>query len=125
MEKMTEEVFAAVKDDRIITKRAISADIASTQRVQNQNERVIEACERELRRRDLSDERREALLEKMERAADSTAYASSCAREFQNQQLAYFHDRTTLLIFAMISGIAGFLCGSLGYNMGMTWSKKL
>ena len=36
--KFVDEVIAAAKDDRMNTKRAISADIASTARVQNQND---------------------------------------------------------------------------------------
>ena len=48
--KFVDEVIAAAKDDRMNTKRAISADIASTARAHNHNDRVIAACERELRR---------------------------------------------------------------------------
>ncbi len=74
--KVVDEIIASVKNDRMNTKRAISADIASTSRVQNQNERVVAACERELRRHDLSDEWRDELLSRMSDAAQSTAYAN-------------------------------------------------
>lgn len=67
--KYIDEVIAAAKDDRANTKRAISADIASTARVQNQNDRFMDACERELRRKDLPESRREELLADMKEAA--------------------------------------------------------
>ena len=70
--KLVDEVIAAVKDDRMNTKRAITADIASTARVQNQNDRVIDACERELRRRDLTEDQRMEILNHMSQAAEAT-----------------------------------------------------
>ena len=89
--KLIDEVIAAAKDDRMNTKRSISADIAATARVQNQNERVIEMCERELRRKDLPEERRAEVLGIMSRAAESTAYESAASREFQKEQLEHSH----------------------------------
>lgn len=89
--KLIDEVIAAAKDDRMNTKRCISADIAATARVQNQNERVIEACERELRRKDLPEERREEVLGIMSRAAESSAYESAASREYQKEQLEHSH----------------------------------
>ena len=85
--KYIDEVIAAAKDDRANTKHAISADIASTARVQNQNDRFMDACERELRRKDLPESRREELLADMKEAAASTAYANTASREFQREQL--------------------------------------
>ena len=89
--KYVDEVIATVKDDRMNTKRAISADISSTARVQSQNERVIAACERELRRRDLSEESRDEILRCMSRAAESTSEESAASREFQREQLDHSH----------------------------------
>lgn len=109
--KLVDEVIATVKDDRTNTKRAISADIASTARVQNQNDRVIAACERELRQRDLSDERRDELLDRMSRAAESTAYANADSREFQRQQLDHSQKlpwKIMLFVAALaVGGISG------------------
>ncbi len=109
-EKLVDEVIAAVKDDRANTKRTISADIASTARVQNQNDRVIAACERELRRRELPDERRDELLDRMSRAADSTAYESASSREFQREQLDHSHK----LSWKVLLFVAGIAVGGIG-----------
>lgn len=87
--ELIDEFISAAKDDRLNTKRAISADIASTARVQNQNGQVITACEKELRRRDLSEERREELFDIMSRMADSSAHEAERSREFQKEQLAH------------------------------------
>ena len=89
--KLIDEVIAAAKDDRMNTKRSISADIAATARVQNQNERVIEACERELRRKDLPEERRTEVLGIMSKAAESSTYESIASREYQKELLEHSH----------------------------------
>ena len=78
--KVADELIAAVKDDRMNTKRVISADIASAARVQNQNAQVIQACERELRRKDLSEASRDHILGIMSDAAKSTSYESAYLR---------------------------------------------
>ena len=96
--KFVDEVIAAAKDDRMNTKRAMSADIASTARVQNQNDRLIAACERELRRRDLSEESRDEILRCMRKAAESTSYESAASREFQREQLDHSHKLPWKLI---------------------------
>lgn len=106
--KLVDEVIAAIKDNRANTKRAISADIASTARVQTQNDRVIAACERELRRRDLSDERRNELFDCISRAAESTAYANADSREFQRQQLDYSHKLPwKIILFIAVLAVSG------------------
>ena len=111
--KLLDEVIASVKDDRMNTKRAISADIAATARVQNQNGQVIQACERELRRRDLSEERRAEILEIMNKTAESTAYESASSREFQENQLDHSHKLPwkilgwgAVILFSGIGGVA-------------------
>ena len=109
--KLIDEVIAAAKDDRMNTKRAISADIASTARVQNQNDRVIAACERELRRRDLSEESRDEILRCMSKAAESTSYESAASREFQREQLDHSHKLPWKLIgigvLIVLGGVGG------------------
>lgn len=89
--KLFDEVIAAAKDDRMNTKRSISAVIAATARGQNHIERFIEACERELRRKDLPEERRAEILEKMRMAAESSNYESEASREYQKEQLEHSH----------------------------------
>lgn len=113
MGKLIDEVIAAAKDDRMNTKRSISADIAATARVQNQNERVIEACERELRRKDLSEERRAEVLGIMSKAAESSAYESAASREYQSEQLRHSHKLPwkilgwgAVILFGGIGGVA-------------------
>lgn len=109
--KFVDEVIAAAKDDRMNTKRAISADIASTARVQNQNDRVIAACERELRRRDLSEESRGEILRCMSKAAEPTSYESAASREFQREQLDHSHKLPWKLIgigvVIVLGGVGG------------------
>ena len=108
--KLIDEVIAASKDDRMNTKRSISAGITATARVQNQNERIIEACERELRRKDLPEERRAEVLGIMSRAAESSAYESSASREYQKEQLKHLHK----LPWIILGWGAAILFGSIG-----------
>ncbi len=91
MGKFMDEVKADFKHDRMNTKRAISADIASTARVQKQNDRIIAACERELQRKDLSEERRAEIFRDMSKAGESTYNESKASREFQREQLEHAH----------------------------------
>lgn len=90
--KLFNELFAALKDDRMNTKKAISADIESTARVQNQNERVIYACERELRRHDLTGNQRLEILNIMSKAAEASNDVSEESREFHKEQLKHSHN---------------------------------
>lgn len=106
--RLVDEVIALVKDDRMNTKKAISADIESTAKVQEQNNRVIEACERELRRRDLTDEQRMDILKRMEKAAESTVNVSEASRKFQQEQLERSHKLPlSLLVGATICVLFG------------------
>ena len=109
--KFIDEIIAAAKDDRMNTKRAISADIAATARVQNQNDRYIVACERELRRKDLPEERRKALLDRMEMAVSSSEQTSAESRQFQREQLNHSHKLPWKLIgfgaLAFFGGLGG------------------
>ena len=108
--KLVDEVFATVKDDRIDTKKAISAVIASTAKVQNQNDRVIGVCERELRRHDLTEEQRTYILNRMFRAAESTVAVSDASRKFQQKQLEHLHK----LPFILLAGTAVVIFLGLG-----------
>ena len=109
--KFVDEVIAAAKDDRTNTRRAISADIASAARVQNQNDRVIAACEKELQRKDLSEDSREEIIRCMSKAAESTSDISKASREFQREQLNYSHNIPWKLIgigmLIVLGGVGG------------------
>lgn len=102
-----DEVINFAKDERINAKRALSADIASTARVQNQNDRVLAACERELQREGLSQERQDEILKTMRAIAESTARENAASREFQKEQLNNSHKRLfefmgAAIIFVMV-----------------------
>lgn len=88
-----DEVINSAKDERINAKRALSANIASTTRVQNQNYRVLAACECELQREGLSQEHRDEILKTMRTIAESTARENAASREFQKEQLNNSHKR--------------------------------
>ena len=111
MDKFIEEIIAAAKDDRMNTKRAISADIAATARVQNQNERYMTACERELHRKDLPEERRKEILDRMETITASSERASAESRQFQQDQLNHSHKMPWKLVgigaVILIGGLGG------------------
>ena len=98
--KFADEVISAIKDDRMLTKRAVSADIASTARVQAQNDAFITVCERELRRRDLSEERREELIDMINDARQSSADSEAESRAFQQEQLNHLHKLPWRLLLA-------------------------
>lgn len=111
--KFINEIITSAKDDRMNTKRAISADIAATARAQNQNDRYIAACERELRRKDLPEERRKELLDRMEMAASSSERVGDESRQFQREQLNHSHKLPwkllgvgALIIFGGLGGAA-------------------
>ena len=109
--KLVDEVIAAVKDDRMNTKRAISAGIQAMAWVQNQNDRVITACEHELRRKDLPEERRAELIETMRRAAESTVNESAACRGFQERHLGQSHKLPWKILgwsaLVLVLGICG------------------
>ena len=108
--KIIEEFILASKDDRINTKRSISANIASTARVQNQNAQTINACKQELRRKDLTEEQRVAIIENMVRAAESTSAVNKDSRAFQQKQLEHSHNLT----LRILGGIVLLVLGGLG-----------
>lgn len=107
--KLVNEVIAAVKDDRMNNKRALAADTLATARVQNQNDRVITACEKELRR-DMPDERRDELFDRMCRACESSARESASSREFQRELLDHSHKlpwKIMLFVATFAVGVVG------------------
>lgn len=111
---LVDEVIAAVKDDRTNTKKAIAADIASTARVQNQNDRVIDICERELHRRELTEDQRLEILNYMSRAAEATATAIEASRAFQEEQLEHSHKLPVKLLAGVAAVVLlGFGCSTL------------
>lgn len=91
-------IVTVIKDDSLNTKRAIASNIASTARVQCQNDKVLSACERELRKPNLSFEQREQLLNRMERIADVTANIHYESEDFQKAQLEYSHNLTLKIL---------------------------
>ena len=109
-EKLIDEFFAIAKDNRINTKRSIAADIASTARVQKQNNLIIETCERELHRRDLTENQRKNLIEQMTKAAELSAQADEASRAFQKKQLSRSYALTICLWASLL-----LLTGGIGY----------
>ena len=87
--KVVDELTAAFKDDRLNTKKALVADSASAAKVIGQYDRVIAACERELRRKGLTEEQRLKLLGYMVDAANSSKQVDAESRGFQREQLAH------------------------------------
>ena len=107
--KLLAELIMEAKDDRINTKNALSADIASTAKIQNYKGRVIAACERELKRPNLSEERRAELIAIMQEASESATRAGEESREFQRRQLEHSHKllrRTLLTVVGIIGSTA-------------------
>jgi hypothetical protein len=110
--QMIGEAVAAMKADRINTNRAVSAEIASNVRVQNQSNRYIAVCEQELRRKDLSEERRTELIKEIREAKTDSAESAAESRAFMQEQLDYSHKRpwkiigTVLLITVGVGGVA-------------------
>lgn len=87
MSELMDEFASSVKDYRLNTKKAISADIASTARVQNQYAQYVAACERELHRKDLPEERRQKIMDSMFEAGKASEEAGVESRRFQTEQL--------------------------------------
>lgn len=107
--KIVDEVFAQITDDRINTKHIIYEDISSTKNTQKQYERIIAACEQELRNKNISNERRNEILDCMIRMAESSDYAIRQSREFQHEQLDHLRKKSWI-----IAGTCLFLfCGTI------------
>ena len=110
MGKLADEVIGAIKDDRMLTKRSVSADIAATARVQAQNGAFIAVGERELRRHDLTEERREELIDKINEARQSSADLEAESRAFQQEHLDHLHKlpwRLLLVASCVLIGCVG------------------
>lgn len=69
------EVLAWIRDNRTNTKRAISSAATARKQIQEQNMRLFNAYESELQRPGLTDERRDELLDKMDKTAESSEQA--------------------------------------------------
>ena len=109
--KVIDEIIYAIKDDRINTKHAISAEIASSARAQNQNERAITACEKELRRNDLSTSQRQELINRICSAAESTSQINIESRDFINSQIEKSHKLPFQIVGLFTLITIGGLCG--------------
>lgn len=96
--QMMSEAVAGMKADRINTNRAVSAEIASNARVQNQNDRYITVCEQELRRKDLSEERRKELIDSIRDAKSSSEKSASDSKVFIKEQLDHSHKQPLKII---------------------------
>lgn len=111
MSSLMDEVVASVKDYRLNTKKAISADIASTARIQNQYGRYVAACERELRRKDLSEERRKEIMDSMLEASNASEDAGTESRRFQAEQLDQSRklpwEIVGLMVLIIVAGFGG------------------
>ncbi len=104
------EAYAAFRDDRINTKRAISASIASNAQIQKQSSNIIEACKRELQREDISDSRRDRILDRMAKAAEISAISNKECCEFQANTLDHSHKLPWRLVGSItVLVIVGFL----------------
>ena len=90
-QKAFDEFIAECKDDRLTTKKVISADVASRCKVQNQNDRVISNCERELRKPGLSEDYRRELMNRIAECRKSTESVDKESREFEKQELHHLH----------------------------------
>lgn len=90
MSGLMDEIVSSVKDHRLNTKRAISADIVSTARVQNQYGQYVAACERELHRKDLPEELRQKIMDSMFEACKASEEAGVESRGFlQSRRLPW------------------------------------
>lgn len=87
MSGLMDEIVSSVKDHRLNTKRAISADIVSTVRIQNQYGQYVAACERELHRKDLPEELRQKIMDSMFEACKASEEAGVESRDFLIEQL--------------------------------------
>ena len=93
----------------IICSYIIYEDISSTKNTQKQYERIIAACEQELRNKNISDERRNEIIDCMIRMAESSDYAIRQSREFQHEQLDHLRKKSWI-----IAGTCLFLfCGTI------------
>ncbi len=86
MAELPGEMLAYFKDSRLNTKKVIAASCESTKRVQDQNQKVIDMCERELKRKDLSEDQRTALLDQASQAAASSTASDNDHRAFVNEE---------------------------------------
>ena len=120
MSDLMDEVIASVKDSRLNTKHAVSADIASTARVQSQYGQYIAACERELHRKDLSEERRTELLDCVLDACRASESAGIESRVLQKEQLEESHMLPLKVLGVMLTIVFGGCIGGALYRVART-----
>ena len=104
------EMLAYFKDSRLNSKRAITTSCESTKRIQDQNQKVIDMCERELKRKDLPEKRREALLDQASQAAASSTASDRDHRAFINEEQRRFERNRWwflgLVVVVLFGGVA-------------------
>lgn len=110
--KNVDEVIAVVKADRLNTSRAITADIASIKRTQSQYEQEMATYRRELRRKDISDDYRENILDRMSRAEELYFSEIASSREFQEKQLNHLHKQPWKILGCVALIVLGGIGGS-------------
>lgn len=101
--KFADEFIAAEKEDRLNTRRGISANKALTEKVLNQSDRVIAAYERELQRNDISEEIRKECLQGMTKTIESSTREYAASREFLREQLNHSHNHPQKLIVTSVA----------------------
>lgn len=89
--KTAGELLMSIKDDRTVTKKAIASNIESRRYVQKHNSILIEAYRNELRKNDLTPERRYEILNKMEECLRSSERVDEESRLFEKEQLERIH----------------------------------
>ena len=89
--KTAGELLISIKDDRAVTKKAIASNIESRRYVQKHNSIMLETYRNELRRKDLTPERRYEIFNKMEECLRSSERVDEESRLFEKEQLDYMH----------------------------------
>lgn len=116
MSDLMDEMVSSVKDCRLNTKRVISADIASTARIQSQYGLYVAACERELCKKDLTEETRKEILSNMFEACKASEMAGMEGRDFQREELELSRTLPWKIFGVLISIIAAGYIGGVVYR---------
>ncbi|WP_289960159.1 hypothetical protein [Faecalibaculum rodentium] len=106
---VVDELLASAKDNRLNTKRAISADIAASEDLRSQNNLVITCCKQELQRKDYSKEDYLEIMQIMDNARQSTENEINSSREFQKELIVESNKASSKVIelgIALLIGVA-------------------
>lgn len=115
IDSLFEEVLAWMRDDRTNTKRAITSAVATRRMIQEQNMQLMNAYESELKRPDLTVERRRELLDMMDKTAESGKRADSEIGAFLNEQVSHSHSRSGQLLILVAVAVVG--AGSAAWHL--------